>query len=287
MRVGLSAVVIVFSLLCLGLYCAGEEESTSSSKVKYTFVPKPFPCDYEMNIRYSLEGFGSFESSEGSREPIAFEENIKMHGVFSLFTSDGNTSVCRNDLDDQRNLLCLGDTGEGNTCKSTEDKSPGIPEPIEFEHKEPAVFNGHNCFKYYDNETEVIWADEDGTMLGGYLFIIFSIEFNFTYPSTPYTADMFTLPSDTTCDSYPKVFTAPEKDVFTDACNIPISSSSTPTSSASSVSPVNPGSSASSLNPTSSVRPSGSSSSDMNTAGNTRVSVVLLLLVAVVSLLIF
>lgn len=208
---------------------------------------------------------------------IELRANIKTHGRMSLTASEGMTIVCRTDLDDQ-GTVCLGNTGDGNTCESNTGLETLYPDPAEFEHKEPAVFNGHDCFVYYDdNETGFLWASEDGTVWG------FSVpgyaEVNFTYPSTPYTADMFVLPSDVSCESFPKILTPPEEGVLADACIMPTSSSTMDPSST-----ANPSSPEGSSNP---VNPEKSSSSDMNTACGTSVPVVLMLLAAVASLLIF
>ena len=51
MRLGFAvAAVVGLSLFGLALQCAGEDDTTSTSKAKYQFVPKPEPCDYEMDF---------------------------------------------------------------------------------------------------------------------------------------------------------------------------------------------------------------------------------------------
>lgn len=283
MRLGFAvAAVVGLSLFGLALQCAGEDDTTSSSQAKYPFVPKPEPCDYEIDFWLALPI---------GEEPLIIDGHSKVHGKMVLTTKDERIVVCRRDLKDDQSEVCLGNTGDGNTCETNVDVSDLYPDTGGFANKEPDVYNGHNCFKYYDDEEQgAAWADEDGTVWGYGQPGLVSV--NFTYPSTPFTRDLFALPSDVSCESHPKILTPPEEEVFAAAC-LSEASSATPTSESNPVNPTSsenpesPVSTASSTNFESPVDPAKSSSSDMNTACGPSVSFALLLLAAVASLLIF
>ena len=277
MKSGLvSAVVVAVLLLGLAIQCVGEDESSSSSSTSrpmYWFSAKPLPCDHEAD-----------KMIQAGDDTVYY--NVKTHGDFTWQTANDKHALCRPDLaENERICLTFDDTDK--TCEKTTEGLNYYPEgESKFENKEEVVFNGHKCFKYYDDKQMwVFWADENGTVWGYFLnFTYFAIAANYSYPEQPFSADLFTIPSDVSCEAYPKALTTPDESVFAETC---VKHTSTSTSSVSSTSPVNsesPVSPSNPENPESSVK---GSSSDMNMAGSTSVSSVLLLLAVLASLLVF
>lgn len=181
----------------------------------YHFTIKSFPCEYEAEVLFGLFG-----------ESVQF--NLKTHGNFSWFTYNDTHILCRPDLV-YNETICLGFSDSNKTCEQTEALTiPGSDGEGDAPNKEEVVFNGHKCFKYFDDELmSAFWVDQDGTIWGysvdasPYLMLMV----NYTYLKQSFTPDFFTLPSDVSCEAFPKALTPPDEEVYSEKCPMNTASS--------------------------------------------------------------
>jgi len=88
-----------------------------------------------------------------------------------------------------------------------------------FEVKTPYVFQGHNCYSYYNttNPSFVVFGnDETGEVYGG---ILGETEFTLTFSPVNASPKLFTFDSSYQSQCNQDSFTLPDQRVYADACN--------------------------------------------------------------------
>lgn len=179
------------------LHCVAENTETYHVKVKEA-------CDTVQDI-LRIEEDGS-----------PARESKKIHGHFSVYTDADSIEIVRPDVPSIYEGWTTYYACDDGTCSgymNTED------EPFFFVHREEAVYNGHDCFKYYNDSEMVIYVDKDDILWGMfYLEDSDQVWVNYTYPTTPHTPDMFVFPEGTGCSVFTKAFEAPNETFFYDMC---------------------------------------------------------------------
>lgn len=194
------AVVFAFALVTL---CAADDGL-------YRFNVK-IPCDMVQEILV-LDSY------------INDRVTVKMHRSFTITTTTLNTTtITRPDLltPENRNFVFFSADGD---CDAA-----GIPpngfEPLAsavyvFENRVKDTYNGHECFRYYNNSNTSMWVDQDYYVWGIYIRDEEGTHAwsNFSYPTEPFTPDMFVFDESSGCGKYPGTLEVPDRKFFNGVC---------------------------------------------------------------------
>lgn len=140
----------------------------------------------------------------------------KTHGTFSITTASDGTELVRPDI------VFLGE-GEASFLEHSdgtcETYSTLPQDPLIFEHREETTYNGHKCFRYFNNSALSVWVDKNNIIWGKYsLSNGMQTWNNYSYPKEPHTPSMFMFNETSACGQYSKTLEAPNETFFYDMC---------------------------------------------------------------------
>ena len=140
----------------------------------------------------------------------------KTHGKFSVLVEDEGTGIVRPDIYGSNGLYAYFYASKNGRCTGN---NRTFKSAFVFEHREEATYNGHKCFRYFNNSDASMFVD-NGNITWGIRYVEDSdyIWVNYSYPTTPHTPDMFMFTEGTACKDEPRTASAPEDTFFYGMC---------------------------------------------------------------------
>ena len=140
----------------------------------------------------------------------------KTHGKFSVLVEDEGTGIVRPDIYGSNGLYAYFYASKNGRCTGN---NRTFKSAFVFEHREEATYNGHKCFRYFNDSDMSIWVDKSNIVWGTYARGEGKQTWNnFTYPKTPHTPNMFVFNETSACCQHLESLTAPNDTFFYDVC---------------------------------------------------------------------